>query len=81
MNKHKPCIGDYIMAQNYKAELAKVKKQLEIAVKALEKYTSYEEGMYVDKFYDDSIIIEKIYFNDDGETAEKALQQIKELEK
>lgn len=35
MNKHKPCIGDYVMAEIYKAELAKVKKQLAIAVEVL----------------------------------------------
>lgn len=28
MKKHKPRIGDYVMAECYKAELAKVKKQL-----------------------------------------------------
>lgn len=59
----------------------RLEKQLKIAVEALEKYTTYEKAIYVDKFYDDSIIIEKKYFNDDGETAEQALKQIKELEK
>lgn len=59
----------------------RLEKQLKIAVEALEKYTTYEKAIYVDKFYDDSIIIEKEYFNDDGETAEQALKEIKELEK
>lgn len=61
--------------------IERLEKQLNIAVEALKKYTTYEKAVYVDKFYDDSIIIEKKYFNDDGKTAEQALKRIKELEK
>lgn len=65
MSKHKPCIGDYVMAECYKAELAKVKHQLAIAVEALKDII--KEDMY--------------NLDEHRAFIEEKLKMIKELEK
>ena len=85
MKKHKPRVGDYVMAECYKAELAKVKKQLAIAVEALEEYGNCENW---NNIYDsDSADFELLYWANKWKDeygykyAQEKLKQIKELEK
>ena len=75
MKKHKPRIGDYVMAECYKAELAKVKKQLEVAVATLELYAL--EKMYL---RDTKTGYEFEFDNIGYSRAKEALKHIKELD-
>lgn len=85
MKKHKPRIGDYVMAECYKAELAKVKQQLEIAVEALKEYGNCENW---NNIYDsESADFEPLYWANKWKDeygykyAQEKLKQIKELNK
>lgn len=60
-------------------ELEKVEKQLDIAVKALKKYAQKEE--YIITQFEYTSTIEYKAFNDGGITAQKALDDIEELNK
>lgn len=85
MKKHKPQIGDYVMAECYKAELAKAKHQLAIAVEALKEYGNCENW---NNIYDsESADFEPLYWANKWKDeygykyAQEKLKQIKELEK
>lgn len=85
MKKHKPRIGDYVMAECYKAEFVKVKKQLEIAVEALKEYGNCENW---NNIYDsESADFEPLYWANKWKDeygykyAQEKLKQIKELKK
>lgn len=85
MKKHKPCIGDYVMAECYKAEFVKVKKQLAIAVEALKEYGNCENW---NNIYDsESADFEPLYWANKWKDeygykyAQEKLKQIEELEK
>ncbi|MBP5470984.1 MAG: hypothetical protein J6Z11_17275 [Candidatus Riflebacteria bacterium] len=60
-------------------KLEKVEKQLDIAVKALKKYAQKEE--YIITQFEYTSMIEYKAFNDGGITAQKALDDIEELNK
>lgn len=79
LKKHKPCIGDYVMAECYKAELAKLKQQLMIAVKAL-KYI-YDDTKKGHTQCDACGYCSSCETCINAEWAEKALNQIEELNK
>ena len=77
MKKHKPLVGDYVMAEYYKAELAKVKKQLAIAVEQL-------KDTYAICFRNKDTLLHTPEHNIIGGIERDcaiALQQIKDLEK
>lgn len=80
MKKHKPRIGDYVMAECYKAELAKVKKQLAIAVEALNEYAEEDNWEDCHAGFLDSSIDYGCYGYYGYQQAQEALLKIKEFD-
>lgn len=64
--------------ENYKKEIERLQKQLDIAIKALEKYAQKTEHIVAHNEY--TTTVEYRSYNDGGRVAQTALAEIKELE-